>query len=62
MTDHYCDRLLARREVEHLTGLPRSTLYERLREGAFPEAVSVGPRAVRWRLSDVREWIESRRP
>lgn len=62
MSDHNCDRLITRREVEHLTGLSRSTIYERLRDGHFPASVSVGPRSVRWRLSEVRHWIETRRP
>lgn len=62
MADHNCDRLITRHEVEHLTGLARSTIYERLKDGQFPPAVSVGTRSVRWRLSDVRDWIETRRP
>ena len=54
------DRLLRRWEVERLTGLARSSLYRAMGEGRFPRPVKVGPAAVRWRMSDVTDWMESR--
>ena len=54
------DVLLTRREVERRTGLSRSTLYRKMREGTFPVPLKVSERAVRWRESDIRAYVESR--
>ena len=51
-------RLMARPEVETLTGLSRSTIYREMREGRFPEPVKIG-RAVRWREDEIAAWIAS---
>ena len=52
------DRFLRRREVERLTGLSCAAIYRRMREGIFPESVKIGRGQVRWKLSDVRKWME----
>lgn len=52
------DRLLELREVEDLTGLRKSAIYVRIREGQFPAPVSRGGRSVAWRLSSITSWIE----
>ena len=54
------DRLLRRREVEGMTGLARSSIYRYMQEGDFPRPVRVGPAAVRWKASDITDWLESR--
>lgn len=38
----------------------RSTIYEWMRSGTFPSPVSLGSKAVAWRVEDVREWLEKR--
>lgn len=53
-------RALTRREVERRTGLSRSTLYRKMREGTFPVPLKVSERAVRWRESDIRAYVDSR--
>ena len=58
-TEH-ADRLLRRREVERMTGLQKSSLYRMMRRGQFPEPVRLGTHAVRWRLSEITRWIETR--
>ena len=52
--------LLTRREVERRTGLSRSTLYRKMRDGTFPVPLKVSERAVRWRDSDIRAYVDSR--
>lgn len=47
-------------EVKALTGLSRSTVYERIREGQFPKPVGLGGRNVGWVESEVSAWIEGR--
>ena len=54
------DRLLRRRQVEEVTGLSRSSIYRLMRNGEFPAPVRVGPAAVRWKVSDITAWLESR--
>lgn len=54
------ERLLKREEVEALVGLGKNTLYRLIAAGEFPRQLAVGPRARRWRLSEVQEWLESR--
>lgn len=41
------DVLLTRPEVERRTGLSRSTLYRKMRDGTFPVPLKVSERAVR---------------
>jgi prophage regulatory protein len=52
--------ILRRRQVEARTGLARSTIYQYIKDGAFPKPVQLGPRAVGWLESEVTEWIERR--
>lgn len=54
------ERLLRRRQVEELTGLSRASIYRLMGTGRFPQPVRVSDTAVRWRLSDITTWIESR--
>ena len=53
-------RLIRRPELEAMTGLPKSTLYDYLQAGTFPAPVKLSARSVAWRLSEVEAWIESR--
>ncbi|MBL8325625.1 MAG: AlpA family transcriptional regulator [Rubrivivax sp.] len=54
-------RLFARLPtVIQATGLGRSTIYRFIADGAFPEPVHLGPRAVGWRWSDLDQWSASR--
>ena len=54
------EMLLRRPRVTELTGLPRSTMYQQIKDGKFPAPVKLGARAVGWRESDIASWIESR--
>ena len=54
------DVLLTRPEVERCTGLSRSTIYRKMRDGTFPVPLKVSARAVRWRESDIRAYVDSR--
>jgi prophage regulatory protein len=46
--------------VRAVTGLSRSTLYNRMSEGRFPAPISLGGRAVGWIEAEVQEWLEER--
>ena len=51
-------RVLRRRDVQDRTGLSRSTLYERVAEGSFPQPIHLGGRSVGWLESEVDQWID----
>jgi len=57
MNDVKVDRFMRLDEVLHTTGLGKSTLYRRIREGSFPKQVRIGPNSVAWRQSDITEWM-----
>lgn len=51
--------ILRRKQVEHRTGLSRSTIYERVRAGTFPRPISLGGRAVGWLEIEVDGWLSA---
>lgn len=53
-------RILRRPEVEAMTGLRKTSLYEMMRTGIFPQSVALGQRARGWLAPEVYAWIESR--
>ena len=44
--------------VKSRTGLSRSTIYLRIKEGTFPTPISLGARAVGWIDSEIEKWLE----
>ena len=54
------ERYLRRAEVEALTGLSRASIYRMMEEGRFVRPYRVGKQAVRWRYSEIREWLNVR--
>ena len=46
-------------EVLNRVGFSRTTLYERIKEGNFPDRVKIGPRGVAFAASERDEWIET---
>lgn len=59
-TRQHIDRMLRRKEVEAITGLGRSAIYEGMAAGTFPKNVKIGARAVAWPESVIRQWIAER--
>lgn len=51
--------LIRRSAVLSRTGLPTSTLYEKIRKGEFPRPISIGARSVAWVEADVDAWVEA---
>ena len=52
------ERLLKLTDVETILSIKKSKLYRMISEGSFPKPVALGPRSVRWRSSDIQNWIE----
>jgi len=53
------NKLLRLPGVEDRTGLRKTALYQRQRQGTFPRPVTIGGRAVAWPESDINAWIEA---
>jgi prophage regulatory protein len=47
-------------DVKAVTGLSKTSLYTLIREKSFPAPVRLGPRAVAWLKSEVRQWAAQR--
>lgn len=52
--------ILRRKQVEARTGLSRSTIYLRIKEGSFPPPVNLGARAVGWLEAEVDAWLTAK--
>ena len=54
------NRLIRRNEVEKMTGLKRSSIYLKIKEGDFPKPIKLGMRAVAWLEADIAGWIAAK--
>lgn len=54
------EKLIRLPDVIRLTGKKRSSIYDDIKRGLFPNRVMIGLRAVAWRLSEVEAWITER--
>lgn len=54
------ERFIRRVEVEHITGLGRSTIYDKMAAGEFPKPVPISGGAVGWLESEIAAWQEKR--
>jgi prophage regulatory protein len=46
--------------VLEVTGLTRSSLYRKAKDGEFPQPIKIGDRASAWLRSAVDAWIQGR--
>ena len=46
--------------VIEATGLSRSTIYDKMRDGTFPQPVKLSMRAVAWPESVIKDWLAGR--
>jgi prophage regulatory protein len=53
-------RFLRLPAVMQITGLCRSTIYDRIDEGSFPRPVSPGKLAVGWLEGEIQDWCKAR--
>ena len=49
-------KLLKIKQVIELTTLPKSTIYQRMKEGRFPRPLNLGGRDRAWRIEDLLQW------
>ena len=53
-------KLHSREDIERITGLPTSTLYELMARGDFPKPIKISGRRVAWLDTELIEWQEAR--
>jgi prophage regulatory protein len=53
------ERILAKKEVMHLTGLSKSTIYLYIQHGIFPASIKIGLRRVGWVESEINDWLKN---
>lgn len=51
-------RLIRLVELEHLTGIKKSKIYQMIKEGSFPGAVRLGAKSVAWKEEEVQQWVD----
>ena len=56
----YDIRFIRRKDVQLLTGLSRSSIYNMVNAGSFPPQVKLGGRSVAWVESEVQAWAKNR--
>jgi prophage regulatory protein len=57
MTDHSHDNLIRLREVMARVGMARSTIYNHMAAGSFPQAVRISKGLVAWHEGDINAWV-----
>lgn len=57
MNDSQPSRLLRLQDVERLTSLKRSAVYNRIARGEFPQPLAISSRCSVWRESEVLAWM-----
>ena len=56
------DTLLTGQELAERLGCSYRTMLRWVKQGVVPPGIRIGRRAMRWRESDISDWIESRTP
>lgn len=65
-SENFSLRSVRLKQVEDMTGLRRSTIYDRMSKSSkrydpdFPKSFSLGSRSVAWLESEVVRWLEKR--
>lgn len=52
-------QLIRMLDVMDMTGMARSTIYAKIKEGQFPRPLKISHRHVAWDKQDVVAWIEA---
>lgn len=52
------DRLMRMPDVINMTGLPRSTIYLKMKNNEFPQQIKISTRSVAWSEIEIKSWID----
>ena len=56
----FTQQLLTRTEVQQAVRLSCSAIYRLMRAGKFPLPIRIGENAVRWKTSEINNYLETR--
>ena len=51
------EKILRMRTVLERTGLSRSTIYRKMKDGTFPSHVRISEHCSGWRVSEINRWM-----
>lgn len=51
--------LVRMKALPAMVGLSRAEIYRKIKVGEFPRPVTLGTRAVAWRVTDIQAWADS---
>lgn len=54
------DTMLRQPEVLRRTGLSRTSIWRKVREGDFPAPRQLGANSIGWPESEISEWLDNR--
>lgn len=54
------DPIIKLPKVCEITGLSKSSIYDKMKEGTFPKSIAISSRSVGWLLSEVNAFIQAR--
>lgn len=54
------NKFIKLKEVQQLTGLSRSSIYQFIQDGIFPKQIKIGLRAVAWIETEIHDWVNKR--
>ncbi|NPT36309.1 helix-turn-helix transcriptional regulator [Paraburkholderia xenovorans] len=53
-------RILRRPEVERVTGISRSLIYQLVKAGSFPKPVRLTANRVGWIAGEIEDWLQAK--
>jgi prophage regulatory protein len=53
--------ILRLKQVQELTGLPRSSIYALMQRQEFPAQIKLSQKSVGWARDEIQQWIDLRR-
>ncbi|APX68918.1 MULTISPECIES: AlpA family phage regulatory protein [Brucella] len=53
------DRIIRLNTVLSRTGLSKSTMYRKIKEGTFPAQLRISINGAGWKESDINRWVEN---
>ena len=55
-------RFLRLPQVLEMTGMSKTYIYARIKDGTFPKQIQLGSRSVVWSEQEVTKWLEDQIP
>jgi len=58
MNIHLTGLYQTRQELEETLTLSSATIYRWVKDGRFPKPIRLGTKMVRWKTSDIEQWLK----